>query len=221
MSKSLMPLDIALLPPPAAVWCHCVSSAMLSALVDPDRDWRLFTVVSEWRPGIGLARIDNRQGDCLAVAIGEGGAVMVAYSKASPLSTYPAMHFRRAEVSDAVGFPRQVAFALDEQEFDLGGRTFCAWHNDRAEARWVVPVQLRENLELLSFPIPYLGVMALGLPAMLSVLDEDYQRIDLASVADMLFRLEPLSADVIVRVAGHDRFAEVVSDARLIGYPVA
>ncbi|MFI0741063.1 hypothetical protein ACH4PU_23710 [Streptomyces sp. NPDC021100] len=136
---------VKLLPDPDALQSHCRALALLDFVLDPSFPAHSFT--PDWRPGVGLATMDNGSGDEYAVVFDPAGVFLYGFdheSAATPWREWPRVHWRGL----LDGLPAPLARYAETPEFRLDGffdATVCVWREKGAAAWRHGPVEFADD----------------------------------------------------------------------------
>jgi len=199
----------------------CQSIALLDAILSPEWEYRYFSFNARWDEAVSerMASMRNGSGDHFFAVFADNSAIIKGFAheaKMSPWSRQPP-----AVWPGVLGHvPERFARFLSEPAFSMDETTFCIWHESQ-EGRWSGgPIDFPSGDD----PDGSAGLLWMldGDPETYLRFARDYYERELApeDVA-AIYVHTPLSRAAMTRLNPEAQWAEVVSEAEEIGYPIA
>jgi hypothetical protein len=199
--------DLSRLPDPERLRRTLQSMAMLDAILCPDWQYRYYSFNSTWAPGEEMGSMRDGSGDHFFAHFSHAGCWLKGFVHECPLCP---------GVLTAV--PEEFAVCLNEPAFCLQDVTFCIWKR-HVDLTWQIgagssPVDLRDDgSERLLTPLD-------GQPETYQEWAVDYyeRNVEITAV-EHVYRLEPLTPEVVTRLNPELSVVELAAEIQEIGYP--
>ena len=193
---------------------------MLDAILSPEWEYRYFSFNSKWGKHDQLASMRNGSGDEYFVGFNDSGVVIKGFDHESDMSPYASddMHIWPGVV-DTV--PVEFASFLKDPAFPSEYTTFCLWRLD-SDTQW--------RTGKIEYPVSNSNadgsttqLFALdGQPDTYTEFATGYYEMEIDGLAvERIYRLEPLTEELIAKLNPEIKIKELLEDIDEIGYPVA
>jgi hypothetical protein len=212
--------DMSLLPDVDGLRHTLQSMALLDAILCPDWAGRYYSFNCRWSPGAQLGSMRNGSGDDFFAHFSAAGCWLKGFAHEYPLSPYRDGS-RRVWPGVLDEVPAEFAACLREPAFSVSDVTFCIWRRSSEETWQIGHIQFPAH-----HPDPdgseFLLSILDGNPETYQAWAEDYFERDVALAAvQQIYRSAPLSGAIVRQLNPDISLAELATDIREVGYPLA
>jgi len=209
--------SLANLPSVADLLRQSKALAMLDAIVSPEWEYRYYSFDSHWGSGEFMASMRNGSGDGYFILFDEHGAAIKGFDHEAaispwatdPPSIWPGMYD---------GVPDDFSSFLNEPAFSMEAVTFCVWrrYSDTAWQRGPVTLPAGDDPDGSDWLLAIFD----GDPETYQAFARDYYEVELPLEAiESVYRLAPLTDEIVLALNSELTAEDVVADALEIGYP--
>jgi hypothetical protein len=197
----------------------CKSLAMLDAIMSPEWEYRYFSFNSKWADRERLGSMRNGSGDEYYICFNDEGAIIKGFDHESEMSPYA-----NDQLSVWPGVLDQVPSVFREFLTDPSMppeyTTFCVWRLN-SENGWRVGEIEYPRSDAEADGSEWLLFALDGEPETYVEFAADYYEtdVDLSSV-ESIYRLEPLSEEIVKRLNSETTIHDLSEDIEEIGYPL-
>lgn len=210
-----MPASPNLTPPPVPLLLQRAQAlAMLDALLSPDWQDRCFSFDHRWAPGQQLASVRDGSGDHAFVLFIEDGCILKTFDHEQTPVQDNSLFLGEL----ALQLPKLYQGFLHEPAFVLEDVTAVTWF-DLTQGQW--QAAFAGSQEKAAQPDELLRLLKSEDPSEAVAWAEDTYEVDvpLQSV-QTLYRHEPLANQLVMSLNADLTLADVMDDAREIGYAI-
>jgi hypothetical protein len=205
-STSLNPERI---PPPAELERVCKAMAMLDAILSPEFEFRYYSYNCHWDDALSqrVGSMQNGSGDEYFILFEPAGVICKGYA-----------HERRKSPEQVARLyarvPSHFGYFLTEPAFETENATFCFWH----EGRWERSEEGEEGVDDGS--MGQLRILTEGAEGYKRYADGYYLTEVPLETVQQIFRLAPLTKELIERLNPEVSIEQLADDIAEIGYPL-